>query len=192
MRQEAPVEQLGHNVQLGVVARILQAVRGRDDARALRDLGGREGHRGQHERKLDGKRLDAALVVGVPLVLGVGVREDLLVCAEILEHALADQLLLPGVDHQRGALDLLDVRIFAVEHHHARVVALKVVLGKALALGVDVLLLEVGREPRQKADGRGVFDAVDDALVLRAHHLQGRQHRAVVRAEEVVLVLVLG
>ena len=192
MGQKAAVKQLRHDIQLGVVARVLQAVGRCDDACALRDLGGRKGHRGQHERKLDGKRLDAALVVGVPLVLGVGVGQDFLIRAEIAEHALPNQLLLTWVDHQCRTLDLFDIRILAVEHHHTRVVACKVVRGKAFALGLQVFRLEIAREPRQKPNGRRVFDAVDNALILCVHDLQGRGQRTVIRPKKVVLILVLG
>ena len=192
MGQEAAVEQLRHDIQLGLVARILQTVRRCDDGRTCRDFLRRKRHSRQHQRQLNGKRLDKSLVVGVPLVLVVGVGEDFLIGAEILEHARADQLLLLGIDDHRRRLDLLNVRVLAVEHGNAGRITGQIVPRKAFALGSDVLFLEIAVQTSQKPDGRSILDAIDNALGLRLRHLHGRHERTVVRAEEIVLVLVLG
>ena len=96
------------------------------------------------------------------------------------------------MDDHRRRLDLLNVRVLAVEHGNAGRITGQIVPRKAFALGSDVLFLEVAVQTSQKPDGRSILDAVDNALGLRLRHLHGRHERPVVRAEEIVLVLVLG
>lgn len=138
------------------------------------------------------KRLEFALIVGVPLVLIERTLQDCLVRVEVCIYIFLDGRFLRRVDNSRTALDLLDVSVFRIDQHDAAVViGAQVGLYEPLSLFVNILGAQRLRDFGEKANRRALLNALDNALILRVQKLHCGVESVVCLAEKVVLVLVL-
>ena len=109
---------------------------------------------------------------------------------EVIKHVFVDLLHLRGVDDKRFAFNRLHVGKFrVVDNHSALIVRRKVISREALPLFRDIFRFNHVRDLRKKADRRGIFNAVDNALILRVYQFHCRTERGVILPEEIVFVL---
>ena len=148
-------------------------------------------HIRQGKAKLNNKRFKLAFIPRVELFFVELVLKNVFIDAEIVINIFVYNLHLFGINDERLAINLLDVRIFCVNKENAaRVFGGKVFFAKTCAFFSDCRILQRLRKLRNETQRRAVLDSLNNALILNVNQFQRRVNNArVAVAEEVVLEL---